>query len=68
MLTYDHAVDLFKDKLARTGSLDAALLYTIWNVYKKGIEDAMDGQLGVVCDNRQPQGSKEENSQGQGQA
>jgi hypothetical protein len=47
MLTYDHAVDLFKDKLARTGSLDAALLYTIWNVYKKGIEDGQESPVGA---------------------
>jgi hypothetical protein len=68
MLTYDHAVDLFKDKLARTGSLDAALLYTIWNVYKKGIEDALDGQLGGSGNEVKPCGREETNCQGQGQA
>lgn len=39
MVKYDDIVSMFYDKLKRSGSLDAALLYTTWQVYKIGLKD-----------------------------
>jgi len=40
MLDVNTLKPVFADKLAETGSLDAAFLKCIWIAYKQGIEDA----------------------------
>jgi hypothetical protein len=68
VIAVDELLQIFSEKLLKTGSFDRAFTKAVWISYKKGIEDAMDGQHGGACDNRQPQGSKETNGESQGQA
>lgn len=39
MITVPELVEIFTDKLTRTGSLDAALTKVCWVAYKQGYED-----------------------------
>jgi hypothetical protein len=68
MISTDHLLRIFSEKLLKTGSFDDAFKKSHWIAYKKGIEDAMDGQLGGSGNEVQPQGGKETNGESQGQA
>lgn len=39
MLTDQILLDIFRDKLLKTGSLDAAFLKAVWVAYNRGLAD-----------------------------
>ena len=44
MIAMTDLLVLFREKLEKTGSLDAALLKVVWVAYQRGLADAKDGQ------------------------
>lgn len=40
VLTYEDVVDTFRDKMRRTGSLDAALMKVAWTSFNRGLDAA----------------------------
>ena len=47
MTTKQELLEIFKDKLAKTGSLDAAFLKVVWIAYQKGLADGKKDQTCV---------------------
>lgn len=44
MITTEYLKQLFADKLAKTGSVDAAFTKAVWVAYKQGYSDGIAGK------------------------